>query len=718
MKPIELQLKELLGTREYNRFAEQVLYPAIERLAKEGKLSGHDLARLAHYAKSGGAGIFDIWAADTGDATKHSLSEGAPIIARKRLTDDCSIDLFVKQFSDDESYRRGVTVQERVSKLLKGTELEGTVPEQLYLNPSKRVAIMPLVDGELLDDALKRGDKEALLTKTIDTYLAVTDAVEAADSFKVPDRSGLGKLLADDFKLPELQDFTTFFARHFADDPAFIKAYEVEIGQPLRNEMEAHPMFIHGDLHKRNIIVNGIPVFIDWEHAGRGFMEFDLNKLLAKAGVTPEEERHIVEHAARSQLRLQQRRGLRTRENVDSAVWGSLAVYRMNQITQDVLTAVRYAQRAEKDPAHRERLQKMALAAYNIAHQHIDQGEREMATLYEFKRRLKEHMARHQPFLRVLEGAELEQLLSEANPHSTVSQENLVSHTIDAGIPHTVDDQLRAKYLKTIKKGIRKRDWGKIAKLGAAALVILGLAGYSGHKFFEAKQAQKSAQEREREELLEKLYYSDFTTGYNELIRAHLNGGYSRYWDYDEKNRKPLSRISRLNDSKKIDALCAEHNIEPRLVDTVYVVNECFANLDKSGMQYHGLSLFDPYRSWAVETIDPEHNLRSGLARLSRLFDKYKVDRAAVSKACKDGVLWRNQPAGFVEALTEFYAYTKGRTSTSGATEDELYASDRNLSPVPKAVHKIVYNILRGGPDGDETGSAWLNDPPKDFTLK
>lgn len=707
MKPIQIQLREFLGAKEYNRFSETVLYPLIERLSEEGRLTTHDLARLAHYTKHDGAGVFDVWAADTGEATLHSLREGAPIIARKQVGDE-EIRLFVKQFSDRKSYERGVTIQDKLVEHFKGTELEGIVPSQSYRNPRKRVVVMPLVEGETLDRAITDENRNTQLARTIDAYVRTTDEVERAGIFTVPERGFFGKVWYEDFELPKLEDFTEFFAKGFEADEELKKVYEEEVGKRLRGQTKE---FIHGDLQPRNVLVNKDVHIIDWEMAKKGFMEFDLYKLFTKSRVGREMQEALTAYAATKKALLKaERSGIELSDlELDEIEREAIQIYTLNQLTQDLLTAERYAKRARESKNRKQELEQMALTAYNIALRNILYAESKNRITENFKKAIERHAAEKKPHFKLVDDKEFEKLLENYDPHSTASQENIVSHASEMPVAG-IDSELKKQHLRTICRSLRKKDWGRIAQVAGAVALVGGLAGFGGVKYYESEAARRKIAAQQREELTEDLYRSDFRSGYNELIRAQLLGGISDRYGAD---KKPIKRVSPLQNWNKVEEVCKKNGLPKYLAQAMYSVNECYANVDETAMDMHGLSLFDPYRSWAIhDSKDPQDNLIEGATRLSNLLDKYNVDRTRLFEAYKDNGPGREKIPGLKEALTRFYYEQKGN---SGRTPDERWEDDKTRG-IPESVRKIVWNVLRGGVTGDMY-STWLDDPPKDFRL-
>jgi len=480
MKPLELQLKEILGVKEYNRFADTVLFPAIEQLAESGKLSNSDLAKLAKLTKTYGAGIFDVAASDVGEATKHNLSDGFSIIAKYKLNEDLEFNLFVKKFSDKKSFDRCVLIQEEIAQHLRNTDLAGVVPEQLYKNRGKRIVVMPLVEAKSLNAVLPESkDKEELLRKTITEYLKITDHIGAKKVFVPPKRNALGKLWYDDFKLPSLQNFDRFFAKGFGADEKITESYKQHIGSRLNGNTGD---FIHGDLHPGNILINDKTHFIDWELAANGFTEFDLYKLFTKSNVSDDLEDRLLAYTVMTKEKLRAKRENRQPASADThrlLFEASKTRYRLNQITQDLLTAERYNKNAQKDVKRHDKLEKMALTAYNIALRHIEKAESEGILSVDFRLTIEDFVQKNKPYNRI-NNVEFAQLLSVYNPHTTLSQDNLVSHGTEIGAP--VDKESKQRNLEIIRKSLHKKDWGKIAKLGIAAAVLLCSASYGGRK--------------------------------------------------------------------------------------------------------------------------------------------------------------------------------------------------------------------------------------------
>ncbi len=720
MKPLELQLKEILGAKEYNRFADTVLFPAIQQLSESGKLGDSDLDKLARLTKTYGAGIFDVAATDVGDATKHNLSDGFSIIAKYRLNDDLEFNLFVKKFSDKNSFQKGVTIQEKLVESLKGADMEGVIPDQVFQNKGKRIVMMPLVKAQTLNAVLSEENKEELLKQTIAEYLKIVDHAEAKKVFVPPKRNFFGELWHDDFKLSSLQNFDKFFAKNFGADAELAESYNTHIGKRLNN----YPTdLIHGDLHPGNILVNGRTHLIDWELAANGFTEFDLYKLFTKSRVSGVLEDRLLAYTVMKKEELRAKREKRqpaspaTHELLFEA---SKTRYRLNQITQDLLTAERYSKNAQKDAKHHDKLEKMALTAYNIALRNIEKAESEGILDSKFYIRLESFAMKNKPYHPV-DDAEFAQLLMAYNPHTTLSQDNLVSHGTETSMP--MNKESKQKNLEIIRKSLHKKDWGKIAKLGTAAALMFGIAGFGGVKYLHSENARAEMERKSMRDITERCYMSDFRMPYNTFIEAQLNDGIIP-WAYETQGKKRLRKLNLVKDSEVIKQVCDMHNLDHGLVVRMYRINAVFAGISNKGLQDIGNNFLDPYRvTFTVEgnseKYDPIFNLEEGAKRLSYMFDKYKVDRSIV----KDGYVLdvrekieKNDPSlePLIQALTQFYFASKNHFK-SFKEEDERYVDDKlrakelNRGFVPDSVREIVYNILTGGPQVEFSTLEYLD---------
>ncbi|MEK6822515.1 MAG: phosphotransferase, partial [Nanoarchaeota archaeon] len=464
--------------------------------------------------------------------------------------------------------------------------------------------------------------------------------------------------------------------------------YDKHIAQGMRWGIPGD--FIHGDLHTNNVIVGDTVHIIDWEYAKRGFMEFDLYKLFTKSGVEGDLEKRLVEYAAQ-------------RKDAVSKFphFNRQCAYNGNAITQDLFTAVRYLKRSDEAPTHKkERLEKMAVVSYNNALRRLDA----LRGYIEVREALEEHVAQSMPRLRRLSDEEFARMNARYNPHSHVSQENLLTSDADLPKDAAIDEELKRHYLRTIKKNLRKRDWWTFAKRVLAAGVLVGAA--LGANTYMKNAEERRVQDAERMELLDRVYVSSFTSSYQTLVEAQLNGGLRQ--GYYSIERTPLRPVDYFGKDNLVKTTCARHNVPVRLVENMYSVNAVAGGSHESGAELKGLRLLDPYRQWNSDRIDPVRNLETGVTRLSSLFDKYGVDRKKLEQTLNvDGYpAVRDHQRSLVSALTEFYAAEKGNTTP--------YPDDITIPPT---VRKIVYNVLRGGPGGDETG-MWLDEPPKRFTLK
>lgn len=712
MKAININLKELLGAKEYNRFAQTALFPAIRHLADQGKLSNYDLARLAEYSKKSGAGIFAVNATDTGDVTRHSLAVGSPLITSMRLTDDLEIKLFVKKFRDKKSYQREASIQEKLTQHLRNTPLHGIVPNQFYRNQSRRMVVMHFVDGETLSKRLSKSitehSKIELLRKTLDTYVTFAEEIENSKLFTQRKK----KWNEDDY-LPCLQNFDEFFERNFDADTELYEEY----GKHIASRLNGHTTdFIHGDLHSRQVIVDDKIHLVDWESAMHGFMEFDLSKLLTKNGVSDKLQDSLLEYAVtrKEELRTaRHKRSLNPGELADKITQSKIR-YRFNQITQDLIIADRYSRHAKENKENSRRLEELAITSYNIALRNIEKSEREGMLDSRFREKL-ESCVKHKTYRR-LDDEEFNKLLQEYNPHITVWQENLVS---EDKIPSKIDDQLKEKYLKAIRNNLHKRDWGRLAKMGAAACLFLALSGFYGFKHRESERAREDTERKHQNELINDAYKNEFRSAYSSLVDDQMQPGLT----YRELGVElmPFNRIA-LNiatDRKIVEDVCRKHNLPFTLIKTMYQVNSAVSRTWYDSPDRHGLNLLDPYRAHITGAIDPLDNLKYGARRLDILFSKYQVDRDALREMLKSDSLHSldEYPTGVKEALIQFYSHEKNKNE---ADEEKQYAlrsefkNPHGVRKFPETVREIVYTLLKGNPMGTST-FLQLEKPPKEF---
>ena len=711
-RQIELQLRELLGRKEYNRLVEKVLVPEFEKLANSDRVEDRKLFdRLARFNEDYGAGIFDMWAADTGDTTKNTLGDGKTVIARKRLSPDREIKLFVKQFADRKSYDFGVGVQKKLADLVRGTDLEGSVPEQSYTNNRKRISVMPFVEGDLLSVAVTEENKKELFMRVIDEYVTLTEEAEKSRVLDPPERSFASQLFTKDLRLPVLENFDVFFEKFFGADERLARVYREEIASKLNGQTNE---VLHGDLKEENIIVNGGVSFLDWEMSKYGFMEFDLQKWFAKSGITGNLEKNLVAYARLRKDRLRaEKRGYSVEwdNSAEERVNNSLTRYKLNQITQDLLTAERYAKRSEKEPNHKSQLEMTALTAYNLALRHIDAAEVGGLLSSEFKNALDVYVAKNKPlFVRVTDD-EFDDLIDQCNPYTTTSKENMVS--VDYGaLPVMLDrvsQKQRTKQLRKIRRSLRKKNWFAIGGIATGLLALFSAGGVAGYNHVERVKAVQ----RINDERNEWLYSSTFSTGFNYLTAAKLDGGLTEngYIADRSNEEKIIFEGLHLNNDRNVI-----ERISYLLVSAMYKTNACFAGIELSKEGENGINLLDPVNYWNAGRT-PKANLESGVKRLARLFEKYGVTRTDQNEVgySEDRV---DFPRSLVRALAEFY-------SDEAASMTRYDGQGFDFSDNKPCIwdKHVVYTVLMGGPARYDFmirpgGFPSLNYPPKEFTLK
>jgi hypothetical protein len=165
----------------------------------------------------------------------------------------------------------------------------------------------------------------------------------------------------------------------------------------------------------------------------------------------------------------------------------------------------------------------------------------------------------------------------------------------------------------------------------------------------------------------------------------------------------------------------------------MYYVNATYADVANNDLSRRGINFFDPYRATYVkgtdqEKFDPVCNLEGGAKRLSRLFDKYNVDRGMIKKGNVYGAsekIKNNDPSlqPLIHALKQFYLFEKRYSNDEGEDEDYrrqlIEFKSRNIK-TPEAVREIIYAILTDGPHADMNGALLYITTilPKNFMLE
>lgn len=652
---LNLSLKRILGS-SYLKYLEEVIRPQLERLAKEGKISPNQLRKIADLVDERGIDVLAPQVTCLDDITLNTLErDGYVLEAVLPITDEVIIRNVIKKSSSKEDFNRAVRLQWRVYDLLKGTELEGSVPNPSFVNKKQRITVTPYVEGRTLKRELGEDEdviKEISLTDVIDDYVAL-----------------FSRLRDRDIGFPEsIEDFNEFFIKHYLDGKTegrekLAELFKRNFGDSLNRGRRYN---IHGDLHVKNVLLNGRSVFLDWANAAsNGFPEFDIGKLLTKADIGRDLEDRLVEYAAGRLFDTENDR----RESVER--------YTRNQIVQELLGARRYLDKAEeaKSAENRDRLNNMALVYYNTAVRRIRKAEEKGLVDREFSEELSRYKPRNSNFtLEEISDEALKELKIKYNPNLLMSQENFASSTPLANISLPAEDSI-GRISRSLRFA-RLRRLGQIAALSLLGTASLFGAGAVVNYFKELKY------ERERE-----LNYESSEENYARSSYAGIFDGAFRRLQRDIlddkiKNRLPL-------DSGIIDDVAKEQGIDPDLLRRIMRVNRVYGEIDWSDRPeargIEDVNLLDPfviddiYKNPSLSNLlDPLENLRLEAIRLASLL--------------------RENCGNVEKALTKFYTprVDDGLYPGNNTKYGDARTNNARRRAVDDEVQDLVFNV-RGG---------------------
>lgn len=214
---------------------------------------------------------------------------------------------FAKKHSKNDEYQRTLKVQpllarvtDKVSPII-AKDSHNQITIENYINGETLTTAIKRTswrtDHSYLDDPIEREKRERnsieyndeqrkkKLIPALDELIEISDAVEANKKL-FQNLRVLGK---------EGRSFTDWFKEKYKPNTAeLVSLVEKHITSYLDSE---DTVFCHGDAHTDNVIMQlHKPQWIDWEFAGFSIPQWDVVKLLKKAGLSPETEQEIVDH--------------------------------------------------------------------------------------------------------------------------------------------------------------------------------------------------------------------------------------------------------------------------------------------------------------------------------------------------------------------------------------------------------------------------------------
>ncbi|HLD02255.1 MAG TPA: phosphotransferase [Candidatus Nanoarchaeia archaeon] len=668
-----ISLARILGKQDLDYVA-QLIYPGIERLVAEGRITDHQLRKIADVVRQRGIEVL-IPQARILDAVTLNTQEpdGYIVEAVMQLTDEVSLRHIIKKSSTKEDFDAAVETQGNVHAVLKGTPLEDAVPEPSLVNRKQRLLITPYAEGTTLHELLEISSPErkaAILERTVEDYARLFSQLNDPNS-------------RERLAFPQsMRSFTDFFVgRYFrgddSDHSAFIEVVKSNLTAPLDEALRSH---IHGDLHGKNIIVNGKHVYLDWaKAASNGFPEFDISKLLEKESIDSTLEDRLVSHAADLLY------------GTDSEKQASKLRYTRNQIIQGLITAKRYVERAEvaslKQDA--ERFIALGTVAYSRAIQRLRQAhESDAAT---FPSTLVDAVLQTPPksgayTLRCVSLEESAQLQQRYNP------EDLTSKTFAQQRPLDSLTRGSSGCLSQIHKEINAARWkrrGKRAGIIAGMAAMLAGLAFAGMSVRDALREKTDAitdiKRKHSQYEYAASYRNLFEYAYREVTAAIVDGeASSRFTTTDQI----------------VNQVAREYGLEPALLRNMLEVNRTYAfetSIGEDSRRIPEVNLLDPYAAINLmgrnRVRDPLKNLRFGAQRIADLIRKHEGDT--------------------IGALYEFYDPVKN-------TYD--YSLFRNIKPdeglrMAEDLRRIVYGALHGRGVARDGGiySTYLIPPDDNF---
>lgn len=640
---LNLSLPALLGERGSLEYFRQVILPELEKLSRAGNLSPQELRKVRELVHKQGVSVLAPQMRCLDDLTLNTVGDGYLVEAVLPVANGVVVKNVIKGAASREGFRNGVRNQRRVAHFLKDTEFVSAVPPVVYVNARRRVLVTPFVEGVLLKeklDAVPAAEKKILLEGVISDY---------AHMFTVLNKEKLWLNLPGNFE--PMTDF--FVAKYRGISPKVVGVFDDVLGRSL---LEAMWSVIHGDLHPKNIIADGRPVYIDWEHAvSNGFPEFDIGKLLSKASIDSVVEDQLV-HAAAEMINPQNPGAFRLR-------------YRQNKAAQGFFSARRYLDRAARvsDEKIRDHLEGLALVYFNQAVRSLDNPDSGLVTGIHATAPTK---------LYVVDDHTLESLEHSFSPSALMSQEQLRPTTpLTDMITVNVDEELAGigREIRVARRMQRLKRAGVVAALAVAGVGIKFGLDYRVES--QVGDVERRHYEERSLELAQDLYKRIFRSGYHELAEKVTAG-------------EVFSRFT--ESSPVIDAVAQKYGLDAALMRRMIRVNRCYADIDVVTInpRLKDILIFDPlittWREGKKSVLDPRQNLEEGAARFSLLMKKHNSDVEA--------------------ALTDFYDPTLGSNFDASARD--------RLKP---DVARLVYNAQRGvswASDGG-IGSVYLVEPPR-----
>ena len=186
-EPLDIiSLRELLGDSAYLTYLRKVFAPNLRRLHTEGKVDPFELDKI-QTAMARSPFSIDIKVGVHNEITLNSAEPDGGLYDMTFSVGGEEMRHVIKQSSGKEDFSRAVRNQRAVYEWLKGTDLEGAVPNPEFTNRARRIMVAPTVDAEPLKDVLVGlGDpeKESKIQGVIDDYVSLFRKINTERSQK------------------------------------------------------------------------------------------------------------------------------------------------------------------------------------------------------------------------------------------------------------------------------------------------------------------------------------------------------------------------------------------------------------------------------------------------------------------------------------------------------------------------------------------------------
>jgi len=275
-------LRTILGD-EYTRFEKEVLVRSLEELAGQQKISKKALKKVVLGLEKGNG--FPTTEEIIDQQTRTNRAGGALV----NVTIDVPgipLQTFVKVHTDKAAMQR----EAGLTKILHDELKSRHVLQLRYSDERNLVLATPFINAERAQDAYQKKRNVAVVQDCLQALL---------DTYERASKSAAIHKLVPQTKKSYVQRFEKSVLSRIAGKTvkatdSLQKEYQV-IDNSLKN---APQVLLHGDPNLSNFLVNKSRTYIiDWESSRRGSIHSDVYRLLARAGVSAQEKKELLEQA-------------------------------------------------------------------------------------------------------------------------------------------------------------------------------------------------------------------------------------------------------------------------------------------------------------------------------------------------------------------------------------------------------------------------------------